>query len=76
MVKGWGGFVRGSKFKSQWGQKFTYQIYIYIYITSKEQFKKELLNQRFWIITLKRFTQENELKKEKERKKIMLIKVI
>ena len=25
MVKGWGGFVGGSRFKSQWGQKFTCQ---------------------------------------------------
>ena len=26
VVKEWGGFVGGSRFKSQWGQKFTYQI--------------------------------------------------
>ena len=25
VVKEWGGFVGGSRFKSQWGQKFTYQ---------------------------------------------------
>ena len=25
MVKGLGGFVGGSTFKSQWGQKFTYK---------------------------------------------------
>ena len=24
-AKGWGGLVGGSRFKSQWGQKFTYQ---------------------------------------------------
>ena len=31
MVKEWGGFVGGSRFKSQWGQKFTYKkIHIYI----------------------------------------------
>ena len=25
MVKGWGGFVGGYRFKSKWGQKFTYK---------------------------------------------------
>ena len=25
MVKGWGGVVGGSRFKSQWGQKFTHK---------------------------------------------------
>ena len=37
VVKGWGGFVGGG-FKSQWGQKFTYQflfIFLFCYILSQ-----------------------------------------
>ena len=37
-IKEWGGFVGGSRFKSQWGQKLTYQNrkYINIYNSGNE----------------------------------------